>query len=183
MNKDWNTIEFLRHVRHDWLNKIQLIKGNLDLNKPDRVKEIINEIITETKQEAKLSNLDIPQFATKLLIANWENYYFRLEYEVLAEEKCQVTEDEVLTEWTTLFFQMLNQYIKPFADNHLFISIHSMVEGIRLYIDFNGILLDRETMSQFLQQQFTKQLTLKNIEISEEELVFEVWMNREQTGK
>ena len=157
MNKDWNTIEFLRHVRH--------------------------EIITETKQEAKLSNLDFPQFATKLLIANWENYYFRLEYEVLAEEKCQVTEDEVLSEWTTLFFQMLNQYIKPFADNHLFISIHSMVEGIRLYIDFNGILLDRETMSQFLQQQFSKQLTLKNIEISEEELVFEVWMNREQTGK
>jgi stage 0 sporulation protein B (sporulation initiation phosphotransferase) len=102
---------------------------------------------------------------------------------VLAEEKCQVTEDEVLSEWTTLFFQMLNQYIKPFADNHLFISIHSMVEGTRLYIDFNGILLDRETMSQFLQQQFTKQLTLKNIEISEEELVFEVWMNREQTGK
>jgi len=183
MNKDWNTIEFLRHVRHDWLNKIQLIKGNLDLNKPDRVKEIINEIITETKQEAKLSNLDIPQFATKLLIANWENYYFRLEYEVLAEEKCQVTEDEVLTEWTTLFFQMLNQSIKPFADNHLFISIHSMVEGIRLYIDFNGILLERETMSQFLQQQFSKQLTLKNIEMSEEELVFEVWMNREQTGK
>ncbi|MER2059994.1 MAG: Spo0B C-terminal domain-containing protein [Niallia sp.] len=183
MNKDWNTIEFLRHVRHDWLNKIQLIKGNLDLNKPDRVKEIINEIITETKQEAKLSNLDIPQFATKLLVANWENYYFRLEYEVLAEEKCQITEDETLTDWITMFFETLNQHIKPFADNHLFISIHSMVDGLRLYVDFNGILINAESMSPFLQQPFSKQLMLENIEINNKELVFEVWMNREKTGK
>ncbi|MFZ0444104.1 MAG: Spo0B domain-containing protein, partial [Bacillus sp. (in: firmicutes)] len=23
INKDWNKIELLRHVRHDWLNKLQ----------------------------------------------------------------------------------------------------------------------------------------------------------------
>ena len=47
IEKEWNTVEVLRHARHDWLNKLQLIKGNLDLNELDRAKEIINEIVIE----------------------------------------------------------------------------------------------------------------------------------------
>lgn len=48
MDKNWTTIETLRQTRHDWLNKIQIIKGNLELNRIDRVKGIIDEIIVET---------------------------------------------------------------------------------------------------------------------------------------
>ncbi|UTW70045.1 Spo0B domain-containing protein [Anaerobacillus sp. HL2] len=35
-----------RHSRHDWLNFVQLIKGNLTL-KNDRIEEIIQEVITK----------------------------------------------------------------------------------------------------------------------------------------
>ena len=48
MDKNWTTFEVLRQTRHDWLNKIQIIKGNLELNKIDRVKGYIEEIIIET---------------------------------------------------------------------------------------------------------------------------------------
>ena len=54
MDKNWTTIETLRQTRHDWLNRIQIIKGNLELNKIDRVKGIIDEIIIETQNEARL---------------------------------------------------------------------------------------------------------------------------------
>ncbi len=64
MEKKWSTVDVLRHARHDWLNKLQLIKGNLDLNKPERVKQIIEEIVHEAQAEAKLSNLKIPLFAS-----------------------------------------------------------------------------------------------------------------------
>lgn len=57
-----------------------------------------------------------------------------------------------------------------------------MVEGFRLYVDFNGELLDSESMFQFLHQPFSY-LKLENIEMSKDELLFEVWMDREQTGK
>ena len=176
MNKDWNTIEFLRHVRHDWLNKIQLVKGNLDLNKTDRVKEIINEIIMESKQEAKLSNLDIPEFATQILVSNWENYYFQVEYEVLAEVKCQRVEDTTLANWTMKFFQVLNQYVKPFAENHLFLSIDSKIDGIRLVFDFSGIIENIDSLTEFLKESFSDQITIDRIEVSENELVFELFM-------
>ncbi|MDE5052244.1 Spo0B domain-containing protein [Niallia taxi] len=32
MNRNRDTIEFLKHERHDWLNKLQLLKGNMALN-------------------------------------------------------------------------------------------------------------------------------------------------------
>ncbi|KAB7667321.1 Spo0B C-terminal domain-containing protein [Bacillus sp. B1-b2] len=176
MNKDWNTIEFLRHVRHDWLNKIQLLKGNLDLNKTDRVKEIINEIIMESKQEAKLSNLDIPEFATKILVSNWENYYFQVEYEVLAEVKCQGVEDAALTNWTIKFFELLNQNVKPFADNHLFLSIDSKLDSIRFVFDFSGIIENIDSLTEFLEKSYSNQIKIDQLEVNEQELVFELLM-------
>ena len=112
MKKEWNTVEVLRHARHDWLNKLQLIKGNLDLNKLDRVREIINEIVIEAQNESKLSNLNIPQFASLLLTSNWENHSFQLEFEVIDELKCGSIDDKVLVNWTSLLFECLNEAIE-----------------------------------------------------------------------
>ncbi len=110
--KEWNTVEVLRHARHDWLNKMQLIKGNLDLNKLDRVREIINEIVIEAQNESKLSNLNIPQFATLLLTTRWENYSFEFEFQVIDELKCGSIDDEVLVNFTNLLFECLNEAIQ-----------------------------------------------------------------------
>jgi len=49
MEKNWTTVELLRHARHDWLNKIQLIKGNMSIGKMDRVEAIIEEIIMDAQ--------------------------------------------------------------------------------------------------------------------------------------
>ncbi|WP_082892657.1 Spo0B domain-containing protein [Rossellomorea aquimaris] len=35
MRENWGVVEALRHARHDWMNDLQLIKGNLDLNRLD----------------------------------------------------------------------------------------------------------------------------------------------------
>lgn len=56
-------IHLLSHSRHDWMNKLQLIKGNLTLKKYDRVFEIIDEVVIEAQHESKLSNLRIPRAA------------------------------------------------------------------------------------------------------------------------
>ncbi|BBP91222.1 hypothetical protein BsIDN1_48400 [Bacillus safensis] len=50
-------IDLLSRSRHDWMNKLQLIKGNLTLEKYDRVFEIIEEMVIEAQHESKLSNL------------------------------------------------------------------------------------------------------------------------------
>ncbi len=174
MNRDWDTIEFLRHVRHDWLNKIQLIKGNIALNKKERVDEIIDDIILEAQQEARLSNLDIPAFATKILTSNWENYSFRLEYEVLNNEKCRYIEDLALTDWTSRLFSILDSSIKKYHDNHLSVSIEPQLAETRLFFDFSGIIIEKKQLILFLQEELQEGFSVKNSDISNEELTIEL---------
>jgi stage 0 sporulation protein B (sporulation initiation phosphotransferase) len=177
MKKDWDTIELLRHTRHDWLNKIQLIKGNLSLNKIDRVKEIIDEIVLETQLESKLSNLNIPQFASLLLTYNWESHSIHLEYEILEGSnftKSYQIDDDHLTSWTNDFLVELDKSIKAFHENHLSVTIEGQQTGIGFFFDFRGIITDIEQLQSFLQQQSS--IEAKIHELSEQELSLEVFL-------
>ncbi|MEH7123968.1 sporulation initiation phosphotransferase B [Bacillus sp. JJ1532] len=151
MKTDWDVIEVLRYARHDWLNKIQLIKGNLALNKIDRAKEIINEIVVEAQAEAKLSNLNIPQFASLLLTYNWENHSFQIEYDVMESSVNGLLDDDWLTNWTRSFFDYLDSSIKPFYENHLSVTIEPQMDGTRFFFDFRGIIINKMQLEQFLE--------------------------------
>lgn len=176
MNKEWTTVEVLRHARHDWLNKIQLIKGNLSLNKVDRVNEIIDEIVAEARQESALSNLKIPQFADLLLTYNWENHYVHLEYEVLEEKNhsAALIDDGLITKWTRSFLQNLNSSIQVFHENHLSVTIEQQQKGIRFFFDFRGIITNQKQIMAFLQGHSS---IVNNVgELSEQELAFELFL-------
>ncbi|WP_066292900.1 sporulation initiation phosphotransferase B [Bacillus sp. FJAT-29937] len=173
MKTDWDVIEVLRFARHDWLNKIQLIKGNLALNKIDRAKEIINEIVVEAQAEAKLSNLNIPQFASLLLTYNWENHSFQIEYDVMESSVSGYLDDEWLTNWSRAFFNHLDSSIKPFHENHLSVTIEPQMDGTRFFFDFRGIIINKMQLEQFLE---TKGSTYPEVVIqswNEQELSFD----------
>ncbi len=151
MGKEWNAVEILRHSRHDWLNKLQLIKGNLALERLDRVNEIIEEIIMDTKNESKLTNLKAPQLAALLMLFNWEEQHFFLEFEVLGDERNLSNIDHELTAWCCTFLNKINEVIKPFAENHLILSIQISETEIRFIFDFRGIIEDKSTMLNYLE--------------------------------
>ncbi|MBP3038035.1 Spo0B domain-containing protein [Bacillaceae bacterium Marseille-Q3522] len=176
MEKEWNLVEVLRHSRHDWLNKIQLIKGNIAMNRIERAMEIIDEIVYESREEAKLSNMNIPQFAAFILCSNWADYYFQTEYEVLNDSKVNHLDDSLLTEWTKVFFTCLHTSVKAFYHNHLFLSLEPLPEGVRFFFDFRGIIEDKEKISQFLQSKQTKKLQVEVQEMSNEELVLKFFV-------
>lgn len=177
MKKDWMTVEVLSHSRHDWLNKIQLIKGNLSLHNYDRVNEIINDIVIEAQCEARLSQLHTPQFAALLLTCNWNNYSFQLDFEVLeASNMNQMSiNDCMLTNWTSSFFECLQQAVKEFADNHLSITIERQPSGTCFFFDFRGIIKNRDILNEF----FCKQETILEVTVhnfSEQEFALEVFL-------
>jgi stage 0 sporulation protein B (sporulation initiation phosphotransferase) len=173
MEKEWNMIEVLRHSRHDWLNKLQLIKGNLDLNRIDRAKEIIDEIVIEAQHETKLTNLHIPLFASLLLRANWESNIFHLEYEVLIDSGMHRINDLELTQWTMDFFACLNGAIHGLDENHLAISIDAQENGARFFFDFSGIIKQKARIEKFLAE---SSITATVKDFSEHELAIEVFM-------
>jgi len=175
MEREWDIVEVLRHSRHDWLNKLQLIKGNLDLNRIDRAKEVIDEIVIEAQHETKLSNLHMPLFASLLLKSNWINPSFKLEYEVFQDSESSTIDDVRITSWTNSLFSCLNRSIEAFQENHLSITIEPQSNGIRFFFDFSGIILQRELMEGFLSSH-EEPLELEVKEFTENELSVEVFM-------
>jgi stage 0 sporulation protein B (sporulation initiation phosphotransferase) len=174
MDKEWDIVEVLRHSRHDWLNRLQLIKGNLDLNRIDRAKAYINEIVIEAQHESKLSNFHLPMFASLLLKSNWENHLFQLEYEVLNDLEAVKINDDILSNWTKSFFICLDQAIEAFQENHLSITIQPQSDGVRFFFDFSGIIIKKELIEQFLD---SSEMDVIVKEFSENELGLEVFMS------
>lgn len=157
MKKDWEIVEVLSHSRHDWLNKIQLIKGNLSLGKIDRVKEIIEEIVIESQNESNLTNLRLHSLAELLMTYNWEQHHFRLEYEVLGGIKDLSWCDKQIHNWCVRFFSILDISIDVNSDNHLSMSIESFNEEVRFFFDFSGIITNIEQLKNWFHEQQSNQ--------------------------
>ena len=156
MKRDWSIVEVLQHSRHDWLNKIQLIKGNFALNKTDRVKEIIDEIVMVTQNESKLTNLKLESLATLLMTVNWDQPKFIVEFEVIGEVKNLSQFDETLTNWFEQLFLMLDNIVDLNGDNLLTISIETFEKEVRFILDFSGIIKDKHVVSNWFDHERPK---------------------------
>ncbi|WP_028392076.1 Spo0B C-terminal domain-containing protein [Bacillus cihuensis] len=182
MEKDWSTVEILRHSRHDWLNKIQLIKGNLELSKPDRVKAIIDDIILVARHEAKISSIDMPKFSELLLTANWRFRVFQSEFEVIDMVQGTSVMDQMMYDWTMNFFHFLEEQLDAYSENRLLISIYKneSTDLIRFSFDLQGKIKDVALVTEFLRNSSKDNQTIDFEETTEQMFYFTMDINRKQ---
>jgi stage 0 sporulation protein B (sporulation initiation phosphotransferase) len=152
MKNELNLVEALRYARHDWMNRLQLIKGNMDLGRMDRARQIIEEIVSEAQNESKLSNLRLPKFSELLLTYNWQTHFIKLEFEVLEAEAPDIDDDR-LYQWFTGFFSVMENSVKPYEENNLVVTIKICQKEARFELDFNGIIRDKESLQGWLDEQ------------------------------
>ena len=171
-SKKWDTVDILSHSRHDWMNKLQLIKGNLSLQKYDRVHDFIEEVIIEAQQESKLCNLKMPSFASYLMTFNWSNHHFVLEYEILGNVLSLEPFDDSVTQWSKSFLDQLDKAVDFASENHLSITIDidSEAEGVRFFFDFNGIIKNTEQLKEWLKAVNHTQLIVNEFHVNTYEL-------------
>ncbi len=173
MKEEWNILQILRHSRHDWLNVVQLIKGNLALKKYDRVEEIIQEVIHQTQHESKLSNLEIPELASQLLVFNWENrHHFQVEFEVVGTTKNLSSYEESLLAWFNRFIDVVNESCQQYGDNHLLLTFQLFAKNVpSVTFDFRGELHNEKVIKNFIDSssEWNERLKLVESYISKEE--------------
>jgi stage 0 sporulation protein B (sporulation initiation phosphotransferase) len=162
--KNWTVVEVLRHARHDWMNKLQLIKGNIALNKYDQVERVLEEIIMEAHQESRLSNLKLPSFAQLLLTFNWEHHHFQIEYEMINEEGTLPAEDQKISNWLISLLETLDHSVAPYQDNHLSISFERFEDSVRFFFEFSGTLTEKESIAEWIkcQKESLKKMDVKD---------------------
>ncbi|MGG3738495.1 Spo0B domain-containing protein [Aeribacillus pallidus] len=152
MDKKWTIVEVLRHARHDWLNQLQLIQGYITLNKLDRVKELINEIVARAQEDSKLSNLQLPRVAERLITHNWEPHAFQISYEIHAKANEISISDEWLDQWIDAFFQMLDCELSKDVENILHLTLHTFKEAITFTFRLTGRMEEPHRIKTWLEE-------------------------------
>ncbi|MCF6138086.1 Spo0B C-terminal domain-containing protein [Pseudalkalibacillus berkeleyi] len=158
MKGKMDSVSLLRHARHDWLNQLQLIKGNLALDRTDRAKEIIDQVVQEAKNEAKVSNLKMPMLAELFLTYNWLQNQYRLDYEVIGTERDLSKYDQPLFEWTSCFLSEIEKHVVMDSEPHLMVTIQLFEDKVRISYDFAGVL-DVQNIEQSMD---SSQITVHN---------------------
>ncbi|WP_198520860.1 Spo0B C-terminal domain-containing protein [Alteribacter populi] len=171
MTKEWHPVELLRHYRHDWLNQMQLIKGNLSLGKTERVEVLLNEIIEQARNEARLSNTNGEHLAEYLLTFNWEHHNFHLNFEVVSEPRDLKAKQMRILNVIKRLFTWFDRHCYSGADNHL-LFVMSEEDGIPVIdFDFQGKLnievLSLEELEEVVS--VTEEVEIKEIEMGQTE--------------
>ncbi|KIL46127.1 Spo0B domain-containing protein [Jeotgalibacillus campisalis] len=124
-----HALELLQHSRHDWMNRLQMIKGNLELENIDRAKEVIEEIIIEARQEAQLSLLGAPMLCEWLLTYNWRRRSdLCLKFELLNHGKIPNEMDSPIFTWLRNVVGKIETMVPARANNELYL-IFQVDEG------------------------------------------------------
>ncbi len=134
-----DVVDILRHYRHDWLNQLQLIKGNLALRRLDKVESIIDDLVQQSKNESQLTNMNIPNVAARLLTCNWESHPYNVSFETLTGEKDWSILDEDLLLIINQLFNIFDEQVYRGEDNHL-LFIFNDINGKMVELDFQGEL-------------------------------------------
>ncbi len=171
MEKEWNTINLLRHSRHDWLNRIQLIKGYLALGDSEKVNQLIDSFVQESNKETAISNLEMDTFVSYILTFNWENHPIMLDYEVEGTVRKLSKYDMEMYDFTQAFFTELAQHVEMFSENQMEITIEINEDDICFYFDFRGKLKGHENMKQWIKDYSKWQhVSVSHLHVTEEEM-------------
>ncbi|KGX89200.1 Spo0B domain-containing protein [Pontibacillus litoralis] len=104
--------KLLRHYRHDWMNELQIVHGYAAMNKMDKVQEKLDEIIANSREEAKLMSLQAPYFALWILQCNMLNDNCKLTYQIEAEEDWSEFDQELVNQCEAVV-QIIQACISP----------------------------------------------------------------------
>ena len=109
------------------------------------------------------------------MTANWNNWKFECEYEVIEVFEGSQMLDNLLYAWTNDYFQMLEKQLDPFTENTLIISL-CQTDGMDITCSYHlqGKLKDLELLKNFIFTSVQKEQSIELFECDEDELFFKM---------
>ncbi|GAE25911.1 sporulation initiation phosphotransferase B [Halalkalibacter wakoensis JCM 9140] len=140
MDSQLDVLKALRQTRHDWLNVMQLIKGNLALKRYDRIDEIIDQVTQQSVCESKITEIKADSVVYFLLTYNWFSNKVKLEMDV-AGDVFSLEKDEVqLLRLCKQITEKLTEGSSSESENHLLLTFLFTDDECKITFDFQGHL-------------------------------------------
>ncbi|GAE35118.1 Spo0B C-terminal domain-containing protein [Halalkalibacter akibai] len=149
MTNQLDVLQALRQTRHDWLNVMQLIKGNLALKRYDRIEEIIHQVTQQSICESKISEIQAPSVVYFLLTYNWFSNNIKLELDVAGEVFSLENKEVQLLRLCEEITEKLTNDCTIDTENNLLITFLFTEEYCEVTFDFQGALQKKVDWQRF----------------------------------
>lgn len=170
-------IKLMNHQRHDWLNHIQVLLGQLSLKNYDACKNYLYTLVDRLNNEGQVLKLGNPDFILYLLTYSVRYPSIQFEIEIPSPvdlEKRGITREELelVMEWNELYgrYVLMGNEELP----SLLLRISSDKERVVFEFDLAGVFLWQECMSQM--ELLHQQLAEKRVQYIEQELNENEWV-------
>ncbi|MGL4819179.1 MAG: Spo0B domain-containing protein [Bacilli bacterium] len=166
MDNERELILCLRHLRHDWVNRLQLIKSYSALGQFDKLDEVIGSVVYEIEQESKLTRMGLERFLLFIHRHSWRRTSLEMDYEIIGTVPYLQEEEPVIIAWLEGFLTLLLEHLDDTESNSLHMSFETD-DATYLYGDFSGKFKNVEAWKHSLEKYIaTSQLTvtLQNLE-------------------
>ena len=165
MNQKEEVIEALQYSRHDWLNRLQLIKGNIALKRIDRVEQLIDEITSQMRSESVLTSLSAVELTHLLLTYNWSANRFQLQYELDIDPQRVMIDDKLVTSLLNRLFLKLNEHCNECSDNLLKLELIGLNQQLQINFALTGIIEKCDQLLHVLtvDEQYSRYVTIQNL--------------------
>ncbi|HJA40149.1 MAG TPA: sporulation initiation phosphotransferase B [Firmicutes bacterium] len=168
MRKQLKTpLELLRYTRHDWLNRLQIIQGQLYLGNIEKVQQYISEILEIEKASAYFSHLGCEKTALLFLTHNWRMSPIVIQLKGEGMPANWEKWDEALCQFSAAFIQLLEVYGDLYEVNQLYIT----ADGMNIYFDYSGKLSQVGAFQERMQEILpNKLLYVEYVYVAKEEM-------------
>ncbi|HWK24318.1 MAG TPA: Spo0B domain-containing protein [Ureibacillus sp.] len=130
--------DVLRFANHDYMNQIHLIKMNLDLDRVEEAKSIIERLSEHSKTLSNINYLKLPKTVEWLQTIQWRYPAFDSSIISNVTFPVDMKKDEQIVEYLEKTVIHVYDTLDPFTEQQLEITIESNDSSFNLLFDLKG---------------------------------------------
>lgn len=147
MRSNDELICILGSIRHDWLNVLQLIKGNLAIGNQERAEAVLEEAVEQTTNESRLCNMGMPKTALVLLEQKWHQSAYEIAYEVDGPLLNLAKYDNAFSTCFARFFSLLSEWPQLDGPSSVFVTYTFFDQNCLIELDYQGHIYRNDSIS------------------------------------
>lgn len=131
-------LEVLRYSNHDFLNHLHLIQMNLDLNRVDEAKKIINDLAESSKMISMTNKLGLTKTALWIQTFKWRYPAITLKLHCDIHSPVEQIWDNTIEEYLEKTIIHLYEKLNPFEEQVMTIHIVSKEDRFVMVVHLTG---------------------------------------------
>jgi stage 0 sporulation protein B (sporulation initiation phosphotransferase) len=151
--------EALRYANHDFLNHLHLIQMNLDLQRVDDAKKVIEQLSEHCKILSNVSRLMLPQTVEWLQTVNWRYPALQMQMTSDVLAPVNVKYDEIIVQYLENTIIHVYDVLDPYEEQQLQLNIEASDKECQISFHLKG---------KWKQSRFLTEQNILNVETLEE---------------